>query len=134
MSDEIIKLLDDLGSRLGIAIDWSSKNITPYLKDLFERYIDYEITTSLVWIVIFAICVAVAMKGIYGISNYANKKIAKNEYSAWNECKWCFNVFFIIFSVISIIGVISQTFDVITCIMMPEKMWFAYLKSIAYAL
>ena len=37
MSEEIIKILDDLGRRFGILIDWSSKNILPYLQDLIPR-------------------------------------------------------------------------------------------------
>ena len=37
MSDEIIKLLDDLGQRFGIAIDWSSENMMPYIP-IFVRY------------------------------------------------------------------------------------------------
>lgn len=31
MSDEIIKILDDLGQRFGVVIDWSSENVMPYL-------------------------------------------------------------------------------------------------------
>lgn len=29
MSENIIKVLDELGKRFGIAIDWSSENVTP---------------------------------------------------------------------------------------------------------
>lgn len=47
MSDEIIKILDDLGQRFGIAIDWSSQNVMPYLQDLISRYIKYETMTSI---------------------------------------------------------------------------------------
>lgn len=36
MSNEIIKVLDDLSERLGIAIDWSSQNVMPYLQDLMD--------------------------------------------------------------------------------------------------
>lgn len=47
MSDEIIKILDDLGQRFGIAIDWSSQNVMPYLQDLVRRFTTYEIATSI---------------------------------------------------------------------------------------
>lgn len=33
MSDEIIKVLDDLSKRAGIAIDWTSQNVLPYYKN-----------------------------------------------------------------------------------------------------
>ena len=32
MSDEIIKVLDDLSDRVGITIDWTSQNVLPYLQ------------------------------------------------------------------------------------------------------
>ena len=47
MSDEIIKLLNDLSSRFGVAIDWSSKNMTPYLQELFQKYTRYEIALNI---------------------------------------------------------------------------------------
>ena len=56
MSDEIIKILDDLGQRFGIAIDWSAQNVMPYLKDLMSRFINYEMITSVVWMVVFISC------------------------------------------------------------------------------
>lgn len=52
MSDEIIKVLDDLAKRFGIAIDWTSENVMPYLKDLFDRIQMYLIMNDATWIVI----------------------------------------------------------------------------------
>ena len=51
-SNEIIKILDDLSKRLGVAIDWSNKNIMTYLNDLIDRFIKWEIATSTVNIVL----------------------------------------------------------------------------------
>lgn len=50
MTDEIIKLLDELAKRFGIAIDWTSENVMPYLEDLFGRFITYNIVVDVVWI------------------------------------------------------------------------------------
>lgn len=52
MSDEVIKILDALTERLGLAIDWSSSNVLPYFQQLCNKYVTYEITTSIIWIVI----------------------------------------------------------------------------------
>ena len=32
VSDQIIKVLDNLCDKFGLAIDWSSKNVQPYLR------------------------------------------------------------------------------------------------------
>ena len=66
MSDEIIKLLNDLSSRFGVAIDWSSKNMTPYLQELFQKYTRYEIVLNIFYIVlcmvITVVCVVIGIK------------------------------------------------------------------------
>lgn len=36
MSEEIIKVIDELGKRFGIVIDWSNQNIIPYLQELLK--------------------------------------------------------------------------------------------------
>lgn len=41
-----VEVLDELGRRFGIAIDWSSQNVQPYLKELTERVVKYEIYSS----------------------------------------------------------------------------------------
>ena len=50
-SEEIINVLDYICKKLGIAIDWTSENVIPYTQDLCARYIQYEIFTSIVWMV-----------------------------------------------------------------------------------
>lgn len=58
MTNEIIKLLDELAKRFGIAIDWTSENVMPYLEDLFDRFITYNIVVDVFWILaaIMTIC------------------------------------------------------------------------------
>ena len=53
MSEEIIKVLDNLCEKFGIAIDWTSQNVKPYLQELFVKYTNYEMATSIMWLVIF---------------------------------------------------------------------------------
>ena len=74
MSNEIIKVLDDLSRRFGIAIDWSSANIMPYLQDLMTRLVKYETYTSIMWL-IFSIVIFII--GLYLIRKAI--KIAKSE-------------------------------------------------------
>ena len=46
VSDQIIKVLDEVGKRFGLAIDWTQQNIVPYLQELSHKIINYEIWTS----------------------------------------------------------------------------------------
>lgn len=61
MSEEIIKILDDLGKRFGIAIDWSSDNIIPYLQDLMQRFIQYKNVTAIMRIVFFTLALIISV-------------------------------------------------------------------------
>lgn len=44
MSTEVIKVLEYLGDKLGIAVDWTAENIIPYAEELFKRYVTLKIT------------------------------------------------------------------------------------------
>lgn len=54
MSEEVIKILDNLGEKFGVAIDWTSENIAPYLTELYERAERYFIVDSIVTLIICA--------------------------------------------------------------------------------
>lgn len=69
MSNEIIKVLDHLCDKFGIAIDWSSNNVIPYLQDLMARMIKYVIYTNILWLVVSIL--------IIGVTVFALVKIIK---------------------------------------------------------
>lgn len=73
MSEEIIKVLDDLGNRFGTAIDWSNQNIVPYLQELMTRFISFKNAQAIIWIVISLI--------ILGLGIFVINKLIKWEKS-----------------------------------------------------
>ena len=46
VSDQIIKVLDNLCEKFGLAIDWSSKNIQPYLEELMAKAVNYKFSIA----------------------------------------------------------------------------------------
>ena len=116
MSDEIIKLLDDLGQRFGIAIDWSSDNVLPYLQDLVRRFTTYEIATSIMWLTIGMIFLLAGI--IFSI------KSVKSE----NRDIHSLILFTVILAVIGIVMIMCQISDIITCCTIPEKMILEYIQ------
>ena len=79
MSEEIIKVLNNLGEKFGITIDWASQNVMPYIQDLMSRYNHYYIISSIVWLAIEIILLIVEI-AIF-ISCIKEKKI--NKYWDW---------------------------------------------------
>ena len=116
MSNEIIKVLDDLLKRFGIAIDWSSTNIMPYLQDLMTRIVKYETYTSIVWLVLGAIILLI---GLYFIRK-AIKFLKSEEPDS--------EIFFIVSMIIAMFSlmtgpsiIFTQVDDIIEINTIPEK-------------
>ena len=116
MSDEIIKVLDDLSERLGIAVDWTSQNILPYLQELCDKYISYEIWTSAVYIFI---CLTSAILMLYGISKL---------HDILNDVDDGFLLVFGIVLIVSLVVMVVQIFDIVTALTFPEKLIYEYVN------
>lgn len=50
MSNEIIKVLDAICDKFGLAIDWTSQNVMPYVEQLCEHIVQYELSSSILYI------------------------------------------------------------------------------------
>lgn len=75
MSDEIIKVFDALGEKLGIAIDWGQENVYPYIQDLCQRSAHYKLTNSIIALLIWVIVFALSICGIVFIAKKFPKDI-----------------------------------------------------------
>lgn len=52
VSDEIIKVLDNLCEKFGLAIDWSGQNILPYVQELMQRIANLQLAYGIVWLIV----------------------------------------------------------------------------------
>lgn len=128
ISTEIINVINDLCNKFGIVVDWTAENVMPYLKDLCKRYIEFEIKTSIFWIILMSsICVLCWIITI----PFCHKS---------KKLDWDFDYGVCAFSAISIgvsvalslmtvivIGV--QVYDIIEAANFPEKTIYDYVKT-----
>ena len=124
MSDEIIQLLDDLGRRFGIVIDWSSENVMPYLQDFMSRYINYEIITSIVWLIVLVVCCTGMVIAISRLITYERER-NESDCIVWPTVVV---VIFIAMIILCLLGIGSQINDLIICNTIPEKMIIDYVN------
>ena len=129
MSEEIIKVLDELGKRFGIAIDWTSENVLPYAEELAKKFVNYEVATSILWVVFVMIAFAISLP-------IAIKMYKKADDDGWYSEGLC--VLTVLCILVSIaLGItafvlfINQGIDIVTCLTFPEKAIFEYLSTIA---
>lgn len=119
ISSEIIEVLDYLGEKFGIAIDWTSNNVLPYLQTLVDKFIKWEISTSILWIAIaiFIIAMTIALMNLKGF-----REITEETYGMlWVPAGILILGFFIIICV--------QIFDIIECNVFPEKVLYDFIKT-----
>ena len=118
ISSEIIEVLDYLGEKFGIAIDWTSKNVLPYLQALVDKFIKWEISTSIVWIIIaafvmVAMIVLMNLKGVREINEETDGML------------W---VPIIALILASFMIICVQIFDIVECNLFPEKALYDFIK------
>ena len=134
MSDEIIKVLDALCDKLGIAVDWTSENVVPYLKLLIGKYIKYEIATSFAWIVLMALLMApLIYVTIKAWKIYAHYYDSHDDFFLDEDEVYIAAILLTVAT--AIIGLIAfcvfgyQVMDIVTAFTFPEKIILNELKS-----
>lgn len=115
ISDEVIKILEYLGQKIGVTIDWTSNNVLPYVEQLCKKFITWEISTSYAWIaiaggvIIFSLIFAILINRLSG----------------------CDGVEWFIFGIIAsamVVVIAFQVFDIIECQTFPEKAIYDYIQ------
>ena len=84
ISQQLAGVLDALAERFGLAIDWSSTNVVPYIKDLMARFARYEIAESIIWIVSIGVISGI----IVGAWRYVAKKHKKESSDGTWKCDY----------------------------------------------
>ena len=112
-SDELIKTFDYLLSQFGIAVDWTSENVLPYLQTLAEKLVRFEINTSIMGLVVGVVVLTV---GVW---------IFVKDIKDWDS-----GVFILSVILIVVAGIVCccQVYDIIKCVSFPELYVFEYIK------
>lgn len=129
MSEEFIKILDELAQKFGVAIDWTSENVVPYLQDLLSRFTLYEMLTSIMYIVVSLALVIGCSIGIPKVIKHANQVLKVHPCSGWEVGKGLLVLLFTITIGCCVICIICQLLDIVTCYTIPEKKIFEYINS-----
>lgn len=129
MSEEVIKILDALAEKFGLAIDWTSANVLPYLQQLCSKYVTYEIATSIVWMLI-GICLLFVGKYVIEKAKYCWGKYKEDRYSYYDYGVILLGILAGCVIVVGIAVILYQTFDIVTCITFPEKIIIEELQAV----
>ena len=118
-ADEIIKVLNDLCEKFGIAIDWSSKNVLPYIQKLGERIVAYELWTSVIWIIVNLLLFIGSVIVFVKVTKWSN-----SENFDVNDCEqivWLCWVATVGGMIACFCFMVGEVFDIVICLVFPEK-------------
>ena len=122
MSDEIIKVLDALSDKLGVAVDWTSENVLPQLETLGDKAVHYELCTSVMWLALGGLMVLAGI--VLPIWLW---------YLVADQDEEIFGVLFMFATIMVILGgfvVVNQIEDIILCNVFPEKVIYELVKTV----
>lgn len=129
VSEQIIKVLDNLCEKFGMAIDWSQENILPYVQDLSSRIVKYDIAKSCVWIVLGLLFIISGLIIIIKTRKNAIKTekdnllfTEKGNINSYELSPYLFFTLYGIISIIFLIVVIFNIFNIIQDLYLPEKL------------
>lgn len=127
VSEQIIQVLDNLGEKFGLAIDWSSENILPYANELMNKAVSYELWMNIVPLVLVG--VGMIISWTIFLKTIKNKDF--DWYDTTNKLLWAGIIslsFGIAFSIIFIVILLISIPTIITCLTFPEKVIFDMIK------
>lgn len=127
MDNKVIEVLDYLGQKLGIAIDWTAENVWPQVMDFLNRYRMYAIVCDGMWILIG---LAVIFAFIYLFKKIIKQRKAKDGIF-WLEDELV--VVAVVIGVIALIAfavvILANIFAIAQWITVPEIKFFETFKA-----
>lgn len=134
MSAQIIEVLNDICEKFGIAVDWTSKNVQPYLKELMTKCINYKLATDIVWLVVGIVLLIIG--GVLLRFAYNNNR-KYHEIKDYHE-RMCSNLDETVATQIIIGGtclgvavvlILYFTINLLACLTFPEKIILDMVQS-----
>ncbi|NFH00763.1 hypothetical protein FC831_10630 [Clostridium botulinum] len=125
-SEQVIQIIDKLCEKFGIVLDWSSANAIPYIQELSNRLIKYEVFTSLIWVILAILMISASyLFLIKSTKRYKNN----NKYDTFSEELFIFSLILFVFcSIFGIAIILNQSFDIVQALTIPEKTIIDYLS------
>jgi len=131
MSEEIIKVLDNLAQKFGIAIDWTSQNIVPYLQNLGSRYIKYNNIIATIQIIISIILIIIGIMCIKELVKWSKREDFNKKYFDNNAFLFILGIIGSLFLIaLGILFIIGNVAGIIQNIYMPELTILEYIQGL----
>lgn len=126
-SNQIIELLKELANQLGIAVDWTSENIKPFIIEIMNRNAKLSIFNSVIWMIFAVILMTLSIVVIHKMI----KDCGGIKWACHDDSVSGFMVAGIVIFLISIFIIFCKLHDIGEAIYMPEMVLIERLKEIS---
>lgn len=130
LSEEVVAILDNVCAKFGVAVDWTSENVVPYLTELAGKCVKYELVTSIMWIAAFALLTLACFAGAFKCYKVYHKA---EDCDVKEGVSWLgigLMVSGVILFCLSLLVALVQTHDIIACLTFPEKIILTFVKGL----
>lgn len=132
ISNEIIKVLDALCDKFGIAVDWSSENVLPYVNELTDKFIAWQINKDIFLIILGVIFCALCIP-LFKIGKWSWAKVHEVDIyvdDGWIALSVCAYVFMGLSLITGAILIPTTIWDLIKCLSFPELTILEYIQNL----
>lgn len=133
ISNEVVKVLNALCDKFGLAVDWSSQNFLPYAEELMGKFINWKIHNAIFFMTIGVILLILCplMYKAFKKFNKASKncEFFEDEYYSYLIGQILSVIALIAFIIIGIIMIVHNTYYLIKLQSFPELVLLEYLKN-----
>ena len=133
VSEQIIQVIDDLCEKFGIAVNWTSENVIPYIELLCGKLVKYEIVTSiasLIFSIAIIILCGILFKKFNPIFKAGCERNSEECGIGWILGSVFAGIGLVILLTTSISDICMQVEDIIKCITFPELYVFEYVGAL----
>ena len=136
MDKELCNVIDKIAEKIGVAIDWSSENVMPYIQDIMQRYRTKSIVENIIVMtvcaIIITICIIIAVKMTKGIINGSQNMVSSIWFDADCDVVSTFSIvtyaIILISLLISVMVLCSATGELMEWLCVPEVKLLEVLK------
>lgn len=128
MNNEFVKALDAVCNKFGIAVDWSSKNVVPYVQELSTRIVHFKIASAIFFAVVGILMVASTILWVKLI-RYCDSRCKEKKWSNLDLATCLSIVACIICIVVGICVALCSVYDIVTYSVFPEKALIDFIST-----
>ena len=128
MSSEFEKALDAVCDKFGIAVDWSSKNVIPYMQELSTRAVHFKMTSAIFFAVVGILMVVSKILWVKLIK-YCDKKYKEEKNRYWDAATYLSIAACIICIVMGMCVALCSVYDIVTYSVFSEKALIDFIST-----